>query len=187
MTEIMFDLTFDQLDDGTIRLEQRDYCGGSVIIDLHPAQLRLLAEKAGLLAINPPAAWPRGFLRRLERLRGMADDLGRLLYSAPCFPPGSVTDDVASAGHLMDAFDDLMADYFDDEEGAPADSNDKSGGISVTSATATATAAKRGRPPKGQALSNAERQARHREKQDGLTTTDSNTDLAAPGLTSKGN
>ena len=54
MSGPMFDLTYAQDADGTIRLEQRDYCGESSIIDLHPAQLRHIAESAGLLAPAAP-------------------------------------------------------------------------------------------------------------------------------------
>lgn len=39
-----YDLSIDTLDDGTIRLEQRDYCGESVILDLHPAQVAFIAN-----------------------------------------------------------------------------------------------------------------------------------------------
>lgn len=49
MSERMYDLEFEQLDDGTIRLEQKDYSGDSCIVDLHPCQLRYIAESAGLL------------------------------------------------------------------------------------------------------------------------------------------
>ena len=54
MSVPMFDLTYAQDADGTIRLEQRDYCGESSIIDLHPAQLRHIAESAGLLVPAAP-------------------------------------------------------------------------------------------------------------------------------------
>lgn len=42
--EQFYDLSIDTLDDGTIRLEQRDYCGESVIIDLHPVQAAYIAD-----------------------------------------------------------------------------------------------------------------------------------------------
>ncbi len=52
-TEQMHDLAFELLDDGTIRLEQRDYCGESYVIDLHPRQLMHVAERVGLLPAPP--------------------------------------------------------------------------------------------------------------------------------------
>lgn len=38
------DLNYCELEDGTIRLEQFDYSGEIAVIDLHPAQLRYIAE-----------------------------------------------------------------------------------------------------------------------------------------------
>lgn len=77
--EQFYDLSFDQLDDGTIRLEQKDYSGESYVIDLHPCQLRQVAERAGLLSSAPVVAWPRGFKQRLTRLQTdveyLADDI----------------------------------------------------------------------------------------------------------------
>lgn len=78
--EQMFDLSFDRMTDGTIRLYQSDYAGESASIDMHPAQLRLIAERVGLLTPANVPAWPEGFQRRLERLRE------RLAYlAAPCW------------------------------------------------------------------------------------------------------
>jgi hypothetical protein len=51
MNKQFYDLTIDTLDDGTIRLEQRDYCGESVILDLHPSQLTYIADN---LSANVP-------------------------------------------------------------------------------------------------------------------------------------
>jgi hypothetical protein len=44
MNQQFYDLSINALDDGTIRLEQRDYCGESAIVDLHPAQLTYIAD-----------------------------------------------------------------------------------------------------------------------------------------------
>jgi len=49
MTGPMFDLNVEQLADGTVRLQQNDYAGEAATIDLHPCQLRHIAERAGLL------------------------------------------------------------------------------------------------------------------------------------------
>lgn len=38
------DLAYEQLSDGTIRIEQRDYCGEEVMVDLHPEQLLFIAR-----------------------------------------------------------------------------------------------------------------------------------------------
>lgn len=113
-TTKMFDLTAQQMDDGTIRLTQEDYCGESCTIDLHTAQVQYLAEALGLLQPRAPAAspWPRGFVRRMERLCEQAHDLWALLASVPCFPPGGeLSDDVIEAANLLHAVDDLLADF----------------------------------------------------------------------------
>ena len=40
-----YDLNFEQLGDGTIRLEQKDYCGESAFIDAHPEQLKFITRR----------------------------------------------------------------------------------------------------------------------------------------------
>ena len=49
-----YDLTFSRQPDGSIRLIQSD-CGEDSIIDLHPAQLRYMAESFALVAPTYPA------------------------------------------------------------------------------------------------------------------------------------
>lgn len=49
-----YDLTFSRQPDGSIRLTQSD-CGEDCIIDLHPAQLRHVAESFALVAPTYPA------------------------------------------------------------------------------------------------------------------------------------
>jgi hypothetical protein len=77
--EQFYDLSFEQLDDGTIRLEQKDYCGETYLIDLHPSQIRHIAERSGLLTPAPAVSWPPGFKQRLVRLKTdvgyLADDI----------------------------------------------------------------------------------------------------------------
>jgi len=114
--EKMHDLGLELLPDGTIRLEQFDYCGESVILDMHPCQLRLIAERAAILSPDitqqKPSGIPAGLIRRLERLRSRADSLYSLLVSVPCFPPGGdITDDVVAAQGLAEGFDYLFRDF----------------------------------------------------------------------------
>jgi hypothetical protein len=52
MTSQFYDLTTTELADGTIRLEQHDYSGESVILDLHPIQASFIAN--GLPANTVP-------------------------------------------------------------------------------------------------------------------------------------
>ena len=67
-TEKMYDLSFD-IDGESINLEQDSGCGKMAYIKLHPCQLRLIAEKAGIL--NPsetqpkPSGLPAGLVRHL--------------------------------------------------------------------------------------------------------------------------
>lgn len=60
--EQMHDLSFDLMTGGTIRLHQMDYAGESSIIDLHLAQLRYIAERAGLLLAPIPMVSMPGYM-----------------------------------------------------------------------------------------------------------------------------
>lgn len=61
-----YDLSIETLDDGTIRLEQRDYCGEAVILDLHPAQVAYIAD--GLPATAPERPQPQWAMERIATL-----------------------------------------------------------------------------------------------------------------------
>jgi len=50
-----FDLSFEQLPDGAIRLKQADGIDEASVIDLHPWQLRAVAEHFCLVHPAPPA------------------------------------------------------------------------------------------------------------------------------------
>jgi hypothetical protein len=116
INEKMWDLGVEVLADGQINLEQESGCGEMVRITLHPMQIRLLAERSGLLKQVPAATWPRGFHRRIERLRDHADDLLSLLDVVLCYPPGSPdTYEVTMARALLEKIDDMMADYFEEQ------------------------------------------------------------------------
>ena len=70
MNTQFYDLNIETLDDGTIRLEQRDYCGESMILDLHPAQVAYIADS---LAVSTPERiqtqpkWAMDRIATLER------------------------------------------------------------------------------------------------------------------------
>lgn len=190
MIEHMYDLGIEILDGGTVRIEQEaGSLEGAVVIDLHPAQVRLIAERAGLLAPAPAVAWPRGFEGRLERLQsdlsylasdiwldeiterigdGLAyrigltaalDRLNDLLLDAGILP------DVEAVADLSAPDADILRTYC--ESSAPNPSNEKSPSISVTASETP----KRGRPATGEAMSNAERQRAHRARQAGAAET----------------
>lgn len=65
MKEQFYDLSIDTLGDGTIRLEQRDYCGESVILDLHPQQALHIANG---LSVDTHQAQPRLATERIATL-----------------------------------------------------------------------------------------------------------------------
>ena len=68
MTNRFYDLTYSQEPDGSIRLVQSD-CGEESIIDMHPAQLRNIAEHFGLREPRPPAD---------DLTKRLAEQLGRV-------------------------------------------------------------------------------------------------------------
>lgn len=72
MSEQFYDLSVEQQTDGTIRLEQADYCGESVIIDLHPEQVRFIARRVA--GMKPDTAAIVADLER--RLEVLADKIG---------------------------------------------------------------------------------------------------------------
>lgn len=55
MTNRFHDLTFERLKDGTIRLMQQSGLGEPDTIDIHPSQLRHVAEAFGLVPPSYPA------------------------------------------------------------------------------------------------------------------------------------
>ncbi len=167
----MYDLGFEFNDDGNVSLEQDSGCGEVSRIDLHPCQIRLLAERAGLLAAPDPKLLDRLSERRVERLRTLAERFDELDSGYRdeiidrCGAGLEIALHLRAIGALID---DLLEDVGNAESVTPAlptSSNEKSAAISVTPPASDADKKRRGRPAKADALSNAERQARHREKE----------------------
>lgn len=70
MNKQFYDLNIETLDDGTIRLEQRDYYGEPVILDLHPAQVAYIADSLPANAperIQTQLNWATERIATLER------------------------------------------------------------------------------------------------------------------------
>lgn len=118
--ERMPDLVFEFLEDGTLRLEQDSGCGETVLVDLHPAQLRVLCERAGLVKPIPVDLADRLTEAHLRRLRGL---VGRIeeLHNAEAFF-NDLFDRCANAvewwSHIRAIFEmsqDLVADLGDHE------------------------------------------------------------------------
>ena len=122
-TEKMQDLTFQQFSDGTVRLEQSSGLDDPAIVDLHPSQLRHVAEAVGLLEPSKLPDQPRALKKRLERLRGRLVDIFDDLAAVPIYPPGpgSSADDpgVLSLWDAITALEDVLDDYFPEEGPAP--------------------------------------------------------------------
>jgi hypothetical protein len=169
MIERMYDLKIEAMPDGLTRLEQ-DSGGETVIIDLHPVQIRLLAERAGLYANTQPAV-TNAHRRRFMALYGRIEEF----YSCESFFD-DIFDRIADGPemwlHIRTIYE-MAEEIASDLADAPATSNgnprnDKSASIIVTEGEA----AKRGRPATGEALTNAERQQAYRERKAGEAQTD---------------
>ena len=119
-TARMHDLTFQQLEDGTIQLEQQWGIDDPVSIELHPSQLRHVAEAVGLLEPSKLPEQPHALKKRLERLHDRLVDIFDDLVAVPIYPPGSGSSaDDPEARALRDAItalDDVLEDYFPDPE-----------------------------------------------------------------------
>lgn len=115
MVEHMYDLCVTDLDGGMLRLEQSAGIGETATIDLHLCQVRLIAERAGLIRAAAAPVW---IVHRVKRIHARADHLGRMLASAPSFPPGlDLGDDVLTAIDLLDDIEDLLADLDETSSG----------------------------------------------------------------------
>ncbi|MFZ1545612.1 MAG: hypothetical protein WAT12_00690 [Candidatus Nitrotoga sp.] len=68
MNNQFYDLKVETLNDGTIQLEQRDYCGESVIIDLHPAQVAYIADRLPAKAPEHFQTQPNWAMERIATL-----------------------------------------------------------------------------------------------------------------------
>lgn len=169
--EHMHDLHIRALPGGAFELEQQ---AGSLeepaAIHLHPAQVRLLAERAGLLPRPDPKLIDRLSSRHVWCLRALVDRLDEIRR----FYLDEIFDHCASSVEIslhLRALEDLADELLLDVGGnagcvtptLPVTSNEKS--AESASISVTSPAPKRGRPTTGIAMTNAERQARHREKQ----------------------
>lgn len=159
----MFDLVISELADGGFHLEQQTGLDEADAIELHPIQIRLLAEMAGLLPAPDPSLLDRLSARHIARIRALAERIRdvRDIYTDTIID--RCGDGIEICLHL-DAIEGLALDLVEDCDTGTAtpaepvaECHEKSAAISVTS--------KRGRPKKEDALTPAERQRAHRERQ----------------------
>ncbi len=184
----MFDLTLRPLADGGFELEQ--LAGGleePELITLHAVQVRYLAERAGLLPVPDPRILDRMSARHIARLHALQERLGeirRFYLDEIVDRCGSGIEFGLHLRALEDLTEEMLADVgtADDDSNAPGvssalpcavTSNEKSAAISVTPS-------KRGRPASGGALTNAERQAKHRARQADLLLTSKEPKIRMP-------
>lgn len=190
MNERMHDLAF-QIDDGTIRLEQRDYGGESCVIDLHPCQLRYIAERAGLLEpALEAAAMPTHLQRRVRALHSRIAEF----YDCEFFF-NEIYDQCSSGPEMwlhIRAIFEMAEDLVTEQDTCQAhddgrqrngkeparERNENSMTISVTESSETRRA---GRPATGEAMSNAARQKAYRDRKAGKDTESLPLALDAPG------
>jgi len=100
----MLELSFDIDADGGIKLQQTEGCEHWNTVQLHPCQLRLVAERAGLLA--PVEATPEWVARRLGKLQTWAASLHSMLQEGDAEPITAA----ARADFLADGIGDLLAE-----------------------------------------------------------------------------
>lgn len=101
-TEEIPSLTIEKLENGNLRLEDKSY-GDGAVVDVHPCQLRLMAEKLGLV---PELSASASELLRIERQRSMRTiaELERLvpwleMLEARCSQLHENVLGIAEAGH----------------------------------------------------------------------------------------
>lgn len=73
MKEQFYDLSFEVLEDGTIRMEQGDTCGESVIVDAHPQQIIHIARTVSAARRTQPNASAERIATLERRLRWLRD------------------------------------------------------------------------------------------------------------------
>lgn len=73
MKEQFYDLSFEVLEDGTIRMEQGDHSGESVIVDAHPQQIIHIARNVSAARRTQPNASAERIGTLERRLRWLRD------------------------------------------------------------------------------------------------------------------
>ncbi len=169
INERMYDLGIELRDDGSIDLEQDAGCGEVSRVDLHPCQIRLLAELAGLLTPDPTARLSARHVGRLRALYERLEEIRRFYLDEIIDHCGSGIEFSLHLRAIEDLTEEMLADVEAVDGGNNAGSvtpalpeavtecHEKSAVISVTP--------KCGRPKKEDALTPAERQRAHRAKQ----------------------
>lgn len=116
MTEHMYDVGFEFLENGTARLEQTaGSLEGATYIDLHPVQVRLLAERMGLLEPSLQVPEPLVTEAHKRRLTALCDRIAEFYHCEHYF--NEIFERCASSAEMWlhiraiyEMADDLIAD-----------------------------------------------------------------------------
>ncbi len=149
----MFDVQASQQADGVVCLRQLDYSGNEAVIVLHARQLTEIVAALGL-----HDAHGRRIDRLVRTVADQVDGLAALVFAIETSPYDHIEPEVPlRLLALLDVVALLTAEF----DGATA-CHEKAAPIIVTPKKP------RGRPAKGAALTPAERQRQHRERQAAL-------------------
>lgn len=121
-TESMYELEIELLANGAVNLEQGAASGNTQYVSLHRAQIRLLAEMAGLIASTPDDLMTHSETTRDQRrlrlallaLRDRGETLLRNLHLTQEAGHEDLTLEVAQAAALCDIADLACADFEDE-------------------------------------------------------------------------
>lgn len=154
-------IAFD-IDGDFINLQQDDGCGTIHYATLHRTHLECIAGQLGIPVLTGTAS---ELARRLGVLRERIDQLQHNFLNSDILDRSG---DAREVYIELDALDTIAAEFVADLRKEPRNDNSAPGNENAAAISVTPSeAVKRGRPPTGEAMSNAERQAKHRQKQAG--------------------
>lgn len=111
-TDTIPHLNIEVLPDGLIRLENESM-GDSYVVDIHPVQLRHIAEKMGLVESGDPTAQKAiaTLQRRMVLLRDRIDNLHSYLVNHSDHRHADLTYEVTYITATIDIADEFCADF----------------------------------------------------------------------------
>jgi len=124
MTETIPQLSISTLPNGNLRLENEDPMGAqSYVLDLHPIQVRLMAERLGLVATSDVQAARRiqALSRRLWVLGSRIERLADYLVNCSDHAHADLSWEMTYCNATRDIADEFVADL-DDEPSVESDS-----------------------------------------------------------------
>ncbi|MBW0170736.1 MAG: hypothetical protein KXJ61_10970 [Hydrogenophaga sp.] len=133
MPEHIPNITITTLENGNQRLEDENY-SANAIIDLHPIQIRLLAERVGLISVEPPCAEDKPTVaeqardidrlkRNMLRVREYAMRLQREFATGADWEHADLSFEMGRINALVDLLDMAVDDFADDYTACEPDRN----------------------------------------------------------------